>query len=166
MKWRQEVLTRVNQLLILLLEKNQTEYQWNTVDIVFDQGKSCPLYMKRNFDVRLNIQKPGHLSVNDSNSPSLHIQGFASQILPLLIETWVEAMASEQLNKDQSTSLTAFQDLLFIVLVMSFSFDFRLLTYWNREYRITHVHLQCDVHVVEYHKAVRKSFGVVELVPT
>ncbi|XP_057370079.1 testis-expressed protein 10-like [Daphnia carinata] len=122
LKWRQEVLTRVNQLLILLLEKNQTEYQSNTVDIVFDHGKSCPLYMKRNFDVRLNIQKPGHLSVNDSNSPSLHIQGFASQILPLLIETWVEAMASEQLNKDQANSLVGIESIALLTCISNVMF--------------------------------------------
>lgn len=101
LKWRQEVLTRVHRLLTLLLGKNQLDPQRNSSIISYSYGKTCPLYMKRNFCIQLNIRRPGHLSVNDRCSPTHHLQEFISHLFPLLSETWVEAMASEQLNKNQ-----------------------------------------------------------------
>jgi hypothetical protein len=103
LKWRQEVLTRVNRLLILLLGKNQIDPQQNSAIISFSYGKTCPLYMKRNFYIQLNIRRPGHLSVNDKCLSTHQLQEFISHLFPLLSETWVEAMASEQLNKNQGS---------------------------------------------------------------
>ena len=105
MKWRQEVLTRIYRLLALLLGKTESDPR-NCSTVNFLHGKPYPVYIKRNFNVTLNIQRPGHLVVNEKASPNQCFQEFSSHLFPLLIETWVEAMASEQLNKNQGDSDT------------------------------------------------------------
>ena len=95
------MLTRVNRLLRLMLEKKESESKTSTVSINFQVGKPCPLYIERNFDVKLNFQKPGHISAHEKTSSSNHLQEFCSHLFPLVIETWVEALANEQLNKNQ-----------------------------------------------------------------
>lgn len=55
--------------------------------------------------MKLNLQKPGHFSVHDTASTSSLLQGFCSPLFPLIIETWVEALANEQLNKNQGKLL-------------------------------------------------------------
>lgn len=121
------MLTRVHRLLTLLLGKNQLDPQRNSARISFSYGKICPLYMKRNFDVKLNTT--GHFSVNDRSSPTLHLQEFIAHLFPLLSETWVEAMASEQLNKNQGNyhydvTRSSFK-------VKCFYCNFRLFSYWD-----------------------------------
>ncbi len=124
------MLTRVHRLLTLLLGKNQLDPQRNSTRISFSYGKICPLYMKRNFDVKLNTT--GHFSVNDRSSPTLHLQEFIAHLFPLLSETWVEAMASEQLNKNQGNyhydvTRSSFK-------VKCFYCNFELLRWFESEY--------------------------------
>lgn len=105
LKWRKEVLTRVHRLLYLLLEKNKPkENSINVVSNIELNHQQAPLYTKRDFNLKLNLQKPGHSNAIVGTSSNL-LQEFIAHLFPLLIETWVEAMAGEQLNKGQGGSL-------------------------------------------------------------
>ncbi len=101
LKWRQEVLVRIHRLLTLLLSKSESDPRNANILTNFGYGNPCPVYTKRDFNVTLNIQRPGYFAVNETTSASHCLQKFSSHLFPLLIETWVEAMASEQLNKNQ-----------------------------------------------------------------
>ena len=102
------MLTRIHHLLVLLLpnkETTSTSIDHSTTIII--SGKShqiCPLYTKRNFDLKLDIQQAGYVSIKEMTSSSQQVKEFASHLLPLLMETWIEALASEQLNKTSSRS--------------------------------------------------------------
>ena len=101
LKWRKEVLTRVHRLLYLLLEKNKPkENSINVVSNIELNHQQAPLYTKRDFNLKLTLQKPGHSNAIVGTSSNL-LQEFIAHLFPLLIETWVEAMAGEQLNKGQ-----------------------------------------------------------------
>lgn len=95
-KWRQEILIRIDRLLTLLLhERNMSDSQQIPSSAKFIAGKPCPFYFKRSFNIKLNSQKLDYFVVINKTT-SCCLQEFFSQIIPLLIETWVEVMASEQ----------------------------------------------------------------------
>ena len=97
LKWRKEVLTRIHRLLYLLLEKKKSKDN-STNCVSNSEINRCPLYNKRDFNVKFNFQKPGHTATEMVTSNN-KLQDFVSHLFPLLIETWVEAMAGEQLSK-------------------------------------------------------------------
>ena len=104
LKWRKEVLTRIHRLLYLLLEKNKPKANSiNSVSMIETNHQQAPLYTRRDFNLKLNFQKPGHSSTSVATSGN-QLQEFVAHLFPLLIETWVEAMAGEQLNKGQGTT--------------------------------------------------------------
>lgn len=94
------MLMRINRLLVLLLSKGKSEAR-SSNSVTFNPEQPCPLYLTRNFNLNLNFQKPGHFAVNERSSPCHQLQEFSAHLFPLLMETWVEALASEQLNKNQ-----------------------------------------------------------------
>ncbi len=73
--------------------------------INFTPRRPCPLYIKRNFSVKLNIQRTSNLFCIEKASSSYCIQEFSANIFPLLMETWIEVMASEQIDKNQGNKL-------------------------------------------------------------
>lgn len=99
LKWRQEVLLRVQHLLSLLLDKRQLNTQ-EFKHVIYSEGIECPLYIQRNFNVAL-CAKQSDIIFSEKFSPSRQFQDFTSHLFPLLVETWVEALTSEQLNKNQ-----------------------------------------------------------------
>ncbi len=114
LKWRQEVLTRIYRLLSLVIQPTDQDQKGgldapslgSTVCVNFDKISStgcCPLYIPRDFKLKLDIQPPGHhhLSVSQSLISGHPLQEFIGHLLPLLTETWIEALASEQLDKNQ-----------------------------------------------------------------
>ena len=101
LKWRQEVLTRVCKLLELVPNvKNEiASPSIYSVDGMNGNHLLCPLYSSRNFHLKLNVPLPGQVACKVTGGKSNELCEFTSHLFPLLIETWVEAIAGEQLSK-------------------------------------------------------------------
>ena len=85
------------------MEKNKPKKNsTNQVSYIEMNQQQAPLYTRRDFNLKLNFQEPGY-STAHLGAPHNKLQTFISQLFPLLIETWVEAIAGEQLNKGQGT---------------------------------------------------------------
>lgn len=98
-------MTLIHRLLFLLMEKNKPKKNsTNQVSYIEMNQQQAPLYTRRDFNLKLNFQEPGY-STSHLGAPHNKLQTFISQLFPLLIETWVEAIAGEQLNKGQGGSL-------------------------------------------------------------
>jgi len=124
LKWRKEVLTRIHRLLYLLLEKKKSKDN-STNCVSNSEINRCPLYNKRDFNVKFNFQKPGHTATEMVTSNN-KLQDFVSHLFPLLIETWVEAMAGEQLSKASGGSLIGAESAELLVCMTNIIF-----TVWN-----------------------------------
>lgn len=100
------MLTRIHRLLLLLLPNKETSAIDNNTTVIMSSKSRqiCPLYTNRNFYLKLDIQQAGHVSIKEMTSSSQLVQEFASHLLPLLMESWIEALASEQLNKTSNRS--------------------------------------------------------------
>ena len=118
LKWRQEVLTRIQKLLYLSIKTTEREEDArNANSITWDSNlQNGLLYCKRDFRLKLDLPIPGHLTTKMTSAKN-PLQDFIAQLFPLLIETWIEAMASEQVSKGSGIYTDG---LIFLILSITF----------------------------------------------
>lgn len=63
-------------------------------------GTTCGLYIRRRYKTQLNFCQADQ-AADRSKLADSKIREFASHLLPLIVETWVEASSSEQLNHSE-----------------------------------------------------------------
>ena len=106
MKWRQEVLNRVHRILDLLNTNDIDASKPNHADTVnFIETDTLPLYNKHDCRLRLTLNRPGQLTVNQASTliTNHSLKQFTAHLLPLLVETWIESIAGERLAKSPGT---------------------------------------------------------------